>query len=258
MLRTAMLLGVVLMVVGLGGAYADDPPFGFTGDWYRISPVTLYGELPDDDITVEAASPLVYYYYTTDVDSVQEYYLGQPLDDPVESLDYTQYDSTRTDINSCPTPTITHETTHEADDLYTNVWRLNGSPQGPLEQTAYASDAWYALDYGQDYIIPEIGTKNDPDAGPEYASVTVTPNCGWIYGTVSGGGGGIPYITVKLYVGTQYLREVTANGSGYYTFHYVAAGNYTVKATTAMGKTGQASAAVSKGAGTLANITINP
>lgn len=254
MLRTAMLISALLMVRSLSAVAGDvieyvwDPAPAVTGQL-----------IPCASLTIEAGEQVSYIFRTEDWDTRTKKVDGVPVNAVAEnfigvvgsrSVQSCQNGGTCTAV-SYPPPARTY-----AD------WLQYGSAPGPLEAEATAYDTWYADDQG---ILPQqpadgthSGSTDDAMAGPCIMTVTITPNCGWIYGTVSGPGGPIGYITVKLYVGTQYLREVPADGSGHYVFRYVAAGNYTVKATTPMGKTGQAGATVTKGNGTQANITINP
>ncbi len=256
MLRTAALVGVVLLGVLRTAAQAQDPPFGYTGDFYRISPIALYGTLPEDDVTVEAGSQIHYYFYTTDADSVEEYILGESQGAPVTLYDDSFYYPQMTDIESCPSPTIGPDNDHEMDTGYTNVTELTGGVNGPSETGGGATDTWWGQDAAPPVWYPDEGTRNDEAVGPYCVDVTITPNCGWIYGTVSYGGNGIQGATVKLCVGTQQINVTTSGQGGAYSFHYLPEGSYTVKATTAMGKQGQANASVTKGQGTQANIAV--
>lgn len=254
MLRTAMLLNVMLLVVASTGSLADDPPGNFSGYYWWPEPDELAGNLPGGSVSVEAGGNLYEYeFQTTDGDSVAQYRNGQQIAGPWKYYDWSQY--TDTNIQSCPINNWT--ITHAGSVGWTERWLFTGHTGGPLETQQQATDTWYAADRGE--LPPnDGGSKDDGIPDPYQKLITITPNKGWIYGTVSGVGGGVQGATVRLFMGTQQVTQTTSGDGRAYSFHYVAPGNYTVKATTPMGKQGQTDASVSKGNGAQANITINP
>ncbi len=124
-----------------------------------------------------------------------------------------------------------------------------------VEETMLKYDGWWFDDQAEVGPFPDRGSRNDDQIGPLVKGVYVTPDVGWVYGTVKDPWGGGIECQVQLYLnGQPTAYGEYANGDGVYTIHQVPPGNYVARADAMMG--GETNATVTKGQGTLANIVV--